>query len=104
MKYAEDAEDFKNTVNEALHKKLLVRAYTLDNITEASFTKDEKAEIKGIFFSFMGDGDIAEISTRIATFDYECKELKYAFNLWFDLCFDTELESQINMLKAERND
>ena len=101
MTHAGDDETFKNTVNQAISLKLTVRAHTLDNITEASFTRGEIAEMKGIFLECADDSDVKEISTRIATFDYECDELKHAFNLWFDQCFKTEIENQLLILRSD---
>jgi len=100
-RFAKDDQNFRDAVNQAISLKLTVRAYTLDNITEASFTRSEKADIKGIFLTCAGDGDIQEISSRIATFDYECDELKYAFNSWFAQCFEAEIENQLLILRSD---
>jgi hypothetical protein len=101
-RFAEDRQDFKDAVNQAISIKLTVRAYTLHNITEASFSKAEKEELRGDFYGVCGGGDRDHVISQMVKFDLSMARILE--DQWFETCLNTEIENQILILRSDRDD
>ena len=103
MKYAEDDQNFKNTINEFLQKRLIT--HTLEEVEEVGIgLRGQLCE--RVFADCMGEGDLKEIMTQIVETDGGMDWDEFARVAEIRACdaIEKEVEHQILIIKAERND
>ena len=103
MKYAEDDQNFKNTINEFLQKRLLT--YTLEEVEYVGIGSRDDALCQRVFADCMGEGDLKEIMTQIVETDEGMDWVEFASVAEIRACdaIEKEVEHQIRILKADRN-
>jgi hypothetical protein len=103
-KFAEDSQEFKNTVNYYLQQRLAKNS--LDDLVLVGLTGFGRGKCEYVFATCMGEGDTAEIMSEMVESDegmdwavYALIAEKHATN-----AIDVEIENQILILRSDRDD
>ena len=98
MEYASGNVEYVNTVNHYLG--MVLATHSVDEVTEASFGEDIKAEINGFFYTLMTTADHGQVHSESGTpFCFDI--FKIVFKQYVQSAFTKELENQLQGLRNE---
>jgi hypothetical protein len=101
-KFAEDNQEFKNTVHYYLSQRLVT--HSLDEVEELGLTKFGRGKCEYIFATCMGGGDNAEITSQMVEWDEGMDWFEYAMmaKKRANDAIDVEIETQLLILRSDR--
>jgi cystathionine beta-lyase family protein involved in aluminum resistance len=103
-RFAEDNQEFKNTVNYYLNQRLVT--HSLDEVEELGLTGFGRDKCAYVFATCMGGGDNAEIMSQMVEGDDGMDWSEYALiaEKRASDAIDVEIETQLLILRSDRDD